>query len=272
MMHGTATSGLSSCMLPLVTSGAASACSENVEGVGDVASWRWDGSVPLARVLAHVRPAYGGDTWAEALEYLRGAPAENAVIEDLCARGAEGFDEPVRVRLFVPDDEDADDTDTSEGAEWLIGNGMHRVAAAVRLGHETITCTTSGPSEQDSAEQEYVDMTFTLPDMSYSADLDPADGLDALDWVCGWFRSFPLRDGTWVECDSFAGHGKEMTGLWTCPTSHAEALVQELHARWAQYAPPGVDGPLVITSQRTLTGAQWDAEFEAEFGDKYPDL
>lgn len=259
-----------------------------------MAGWRWEGLFPLSLVLDHVRPAYGGQTWDEALAYLASAPAEDAVIADLCASGPDGFEEPIRIYWTEPDDDDAaddgnesdadrgsetgvapavsDETDGSEEPGWVIGNGMHRVAAAVRLGLEFIACTPSGASEQESAEQEYVDMVFTLPPMTYSSELEPADQLDDLDWVCGWFRSFPLRDGTWVECDSFAGHGSELTGMWSCPASHAEALVEELHARWTRFAPSGCKGEFVVKSMRTITGAEWDAEFEAEFGDKYPSV
>lgn len=239
----------------------------------DIAEWHWGGPVPLARVLAHVRPAYGGPTWDEALTYLSGAPAESAVIDDLCARGAGGFDEPIRVLWSEPDEPEGDDVvPADEHTGWVIGNGMHRVAAAVHLGHDTILCTTSDASAEENAAQEYVDLVFTLPEMSYSADLDPGDDLDALDWACGWFRSFPLPDGTWVECDSFGWHGAEMTGMWTCPASHAAALVDTLHARFAEHAPTGCEGAFVVTSMRTITGAQWDAEWDAEFGDRYPDF
>jgi hypothetical protein len=259
-------------MLSLVTTPLPPAtCAESLPA--DMAEWRWDGPVPLTRVLEHVRPAYGGGTWDEALTYLYAAPAEAAVIDDLCARGANGFDEPIRVLWSEPDESEDDDDDVVPADEytgWVIGNGMHRVAAAARLGHDTILCTTSAASDEESAAQEYVDLVFTLPEMSYSADLDPDDDLDALDWVCGWFRSFPLHDGTWVECDSFGWHGAEMTGMWTCPTSHADTLVEALRARFVEHAPPGCEGEFVVKSMRALTGAQWDAEWEAEFGDRYP--
>lgn len=229
----------------------------------------WDGDVPLTRLLDRVRPAYGGETWDEALAYLREAPAENAVIEALCSSGVDGFDEPIRV--IARDDEpdscpDAPALDPHSPQSWVIGNGMHRVAASVRLGHQTIACTTSSASASEAAAQEYVDLTFTLPAMAYCADFDPDDGTDELDWASGWLRSFALPDGTWVECDSFASHGKRMTGMWICPATHADVLVEQLHARFGRFAPAGCDGSLVILSMRTLTGAEWDAEFEAEFG------
>ena len=225
----------------------------------------WEGLIPLLHVLGQVRPAYGGATWGEALAYLYDTPAEAEVISALCATGVSVFDESIRVFRAEPDDRRDDDvadfTPSMEGSAWVIGNGMHRVAAAVRMGWETIRCTSVESTIEDGKVDEYVDLVFTLPDMTFGRDVD----MDALDWVCGWLRSFPLPDGTWVECDSFSSRGGQMTGMWSCPATHADVLVSELHARFAEFAPTGCEGTLEIVSSRTVTGAEWDAEYEAEF-------
>lgn len=232
----------------------------------------WEGVVSLASVLTQVRPAYGGTSWDEALAYLDSEPAESAVVAALCASllesGAELFESPIRVFRADPDDrpEDgvADFTPNSDGGVWALGNGMHRVAAAVRMGLTTIRCTTVEPGTADTADEEYADVVFRVPEFAHGPDAS----LDALDWVCGWLRSFPLSDGTWVECDSFGWHGEAMTGLWSCPSSLVDVLVDALRSRFVEHAPADmveVGGELVVVSVRTVTGAELDAEFEAEF-------
>lgn len=229
----------------------------------------WEGPVPLGQVLTHVRPAYGGDTWAEALAYLHATPSEADVIAELAASGSTGFDSPIRVEADVPDFEDPEDVAEFEpdalGRGWVLGNGMHRVACAVMLGHETILCATGGHSKGDDAETEYVEVEFLLPGEWPVDDGTAEEGVaDALNWVCGWLRSFPLPDGTWVESDGLGSYGLVMSGSWTCPADHADMLVAEMGRRYGVYAPDRT-GDLEVVKVRTLTGAQWDAEFEAEF-------
>lgn len=230
----------------------------------------WDGPIPLAQVLTQVRPAYGGDTWDEALAYLHATPSEANVIAELAASGPTGFVSPIRVHQDLPDFDDPEDVAEFVpdllGREWVLGNGMHRVACAVMLGHETIICTTGGPSGGDDADTEYVEVEFLLPGV-WAQDHGTDEGVeDELDWVCGWLRSFPLPDGTWVESDGLGSHGGlVMSGSWTCPATHANALITEMVRRYRKHA-PNRTGDLEVVKMRTLTGAQWDAEFEAEFG------
>lgn len=221
-----------------------------------------NGVVPLSLILDHVRPAYGGATWSEALAYLHAAPAEAEVIEALVATGVTVFDDPIRVFRAEPDDrpddEVADAVPVEAGSQWVIGNGMHRVAAAVVMGSPVIRCTSAEPTSDDAAVETYVDAEFTFPPRPAWS----ADGFDALDFVSGWLRSFPLADGTWVEGDSFGAHGEVFTGLWSCPTEQADALLGELQARFARFA-PRPSGPLTFRKVRVCTGADLDAEFAA---------
>lgn len=233
------------------------------------ADLRWDGPVPLTQVLAHVFPAYGGDTWEKALAYLHDTASEANVIAALTASGTSGFDSPISVYRHQPDPDDPEDVADFEpdplGRQWGLGNGMHRIAAAVALGHETINCTSAYTSAGDDKQTEYVEVEFLLPGV-WPEDHGTAEHVaDALDWVCGWARSFPLPDGTWVESDGLGSHGLVMSGSWTCPASHADMLVTEMSRRYREHA-PNRTGDLEVVKMRTLTGAQWDAEFEAEFG------
>lgn len=222
--------------------------------------------VPLSLVLAHVRPAYGGATWAEALAYLHGDPAEAEVIAALTialeASGGTVFDSPIRVFVAEPDDrpEDrvCDAVPDPAGSEWVIGNGMHRVAAAVAMGSPAIRVTTATQSGNDPLAEEYVEVEFTF---TGGFGWETAD-YDALDFVCGWLRSFPLPDGTWVEGDSFGSRGLVFSGLWSCPTRHADVLLAELQARFSRHAPPAA-GDMRFVSWRTCTGADLDAEYAA---------
>lgn len=231
----------------------------------------WDGPVPLAQVLTHVRPAYGGETWDEALAYLQATPSEANVIAELAASGPTGFDSPIRVGQDLPDFEDPEDVAEFEpdplGREWILGNGMHRIACAVLLGHMTILSSTGSGSPEDDAETEYVEVDFLLPGV-WPVDRGTDEWVeDQLDWVCGWLRSFPLSDGTWVESDGLGSHGGlVVSGSWTCPATHADALIAEMAHRYREHAPSHRTGDLEVVKMRTVTGAQWDAEHEAEFG------
>lgn len=217
-----------------------------------------DGLVPVSLVLDHVRPAYGGASWPEALAYLHGEPAEADVIAALVATGAAVFDSPIRVFRADPDDRPEDDTHdfapNAEGSVWAIGNGMHRVAAAVAMGHPSIRCTAADAPDEEQAVETYVDAEFKFPHVTGwgPGEFEAVDC--ALDFVCGWLRSFPLPDGTWVEGEAFASRGRVFSGLWSCPPTHSETLVRELQSRFARFA-PRPDGALEFTSVRVCTGA-----------------
>lgn len=250
--------------LPPPTASPHASPEESAERVDAVTTTLRDrnGVVPVSLVLEHVRPAYGGATWSEALAYLHANPAEAEVIEALVATGAPVFDAPIRVFRAEPDDrpddEVADAVPDEAGTRWVIGNGMHRVAAAVAMGSPVIRCTTAEPSLEETADETYVEAEFTFPAVPAWS----ADGFDALDFLCGWLRSFPLPDGTWVEGDSFGARGEVFCGLWSCPPEHADALLAELQARFARFAPTTGD-LLTFRNVRVCTGADLDAEFVA---------
>lgn len=212
----------------------------------------WDGPVPLAQVLDHVVPAYGGLTWADALSHLHGSASDAETIAHLVRLGVHGFDRPIRISRLDPDN-DLDDVD-SLGRHWVLGNGMHRVAAAVSLGHPTIRCATDATSA-DGTEDTYIEVTYQLPGYWDRKDADADEA--RMDFAADWLHSFPLPDGTWVESDLTIGHGDTLEGLWHCPHTHEDAFYTALRAR-----APG----LMIVASRCVTGAELDAEHDAEFG------
>lgn len=214
----------------------------------------WDGRIPLAQVLEHVIPAYGGDTWSEVFAYLYGTPSEAQVIADLSASlartGAGEFTEPVCIFPLDTDTDDEPDDVDPLGRTWRVGNGMHRIATAALLGHDHITTSTAYPAED--SETHYVEVVYELaPDW---ANHTPDGDTDDLDYSCGWLRSFPLPDGVWVESDFFSGSGAHLEGLWRCPPTHVEAFLTELHTR-----APG----MTVHRVTTKTAAELDAEYEA---------
>lgn len=218
----------------------------------------WDGNIPLAQVLTHAIPAYAGPHWGDVFEYLHSTPSEAKVIAELAASltqsGARTFTHPVRLHIVDTDPDDPDDDDPDDvdplGRHWRVGNGMHRIATAVMLGHDYLPCTTTYP--EDDPDTFYVEVTYELPDRPGEIDsLYPS--LDGIDYSCGWLRSFPLPDRTWVECDSFSGSGTHLSGLWYCPRSHMDAFLAELQVR-----APGI----VIHSAVGKTAAELDAEYD----------
>lgn len=205
---------------------------------GVVETLTWDGLVPVAQVLAHAEPAYGGDTWEEAFAVLHGDPAEDHVISELVASldGARSFREPIVISF---DDEDG---------VYRLSNGMHRMATAVAQGWDQVLVTSGYP---DHGEVEYVEVYYRLPGDWPADDVDN----DEIAFACGWLRSFPLPDGTWVETDLIAQNSGVMHGMWLCPPRLADALVAELVARSPAFE---------LVAMRCVTGAELDAEYAAE--------
>jgi hypothetical protein len=222
----------------------------------------WNGLVPLEQVLAQVRPAYGGDTWEEALASLYGSPGDAATIAELVAAAPNGFSYPIRIGSDAydsqhnsdPDDSDPDDPDNEPddepdplGRVWYIANGMHRIAAATSMGHTHILSRLAdAASVLPDGTNEYIEVVYR-----FLGDL-PEDDADEFTYAVEWLRSFPLPDGTWVESDIFSSSGGEQQeGMWRCPHHLVEELLLELTRR----APL-----LTVESVRCVTGAQLDAE------------
>lgn len=181
----------------------------------------WDRVVDLEHLKAVFLPAYGGDTWEEAVGYLMTRPAEREVVDALVEELATTthFREPVRVGW------DAEDA--------RLGNGMHRIAAATIASRPTIRVTTKDDATYDD-EAQTVEVTFTL-DLANATIPGAQDDEDDLDYAATWLRSFQLTDGLWVETLACAGHGRLLECEWYCPHDLADDLISALRERCARH-------------------------------------
>lgn len=167
---------------------------------GSSPSWR--GPVPLSAVLTHMSPAYG-DSWEKVLPELWSSDPDAAVVEELARELlADGrFRFPIHV-------------DVEDGR---VANGMHRVAATVLAGHDTIEVT----DVPAASHEECVHLVMQIAAVP--------DDLDALTDALDRLRSFPLAD-TWVESDVYGLFGDVLDTEYYCPHRLAGALVDHLTA------------------------------------------
>lgn len=227
----------------------------------------WEGHVSLQQVLTYARPAYGGDTWAEALPALLAYPSDARVVEHLLDElrtGAGHFLEPVSVGFTDPGDWDEDTVPCPTGPH--VANGMHRITAATLAGLDTITLT---QQRTPRPEEEYVEVVFTLTgtDDLTDDDLvrlgmevdDDARPYRDLEFIATWMRSFRLTEHVWVENVASSCSNGTLEGVWSCPRDLAEALLAQLVAR--SDAAGLVFTP---TGHRTYTDAELAAELAAE--------
>lgn len=173
-------------------------------------------------------PAYGGDTWAEAIAFLLADPGEAELVGTLRAEleaGSGLFAEPIVVN--------ADEADLD--GRVTLANGMHRVTAAWLAGRDRVRCCTSHPDSRP--EDEFVEVKFSL-DLP-SATVEPGDDsvlVDGADYAQTWLRSFRLTDELWVEHSGcLYVVGGVIEAQWYCPHAHAETLVRALARRCARH-------------------------------------
>lgn len=189
----------------------------------------------LEEFMEAVRPAYGGETWAEAVKYLQGEPYESKIVEALRSELKEGaFRNPVRIEV---DDEDG---------TLRVGNGMHRTAALILEGEEHVVVDTEAP---EGTYDHGVDVTYTTSHPGL-------DWEDEWDLIMGTLRSFREGD-TWFECETFASHDKQMSGLWYCTPDQVPTLLRALKERYE-----AVGGTLEVLTYEEWHG--WDEDVPEE--------
>lgn len=221
--------------------------------------------VNLSEFLETVRPAWGGDTWDDAISVALNCPAEREVIDaliDQLARDGD-FREPVRIR--VPDADCVNDPDFEKGIDDVasVGNGMHRVIASILTGRDTVRVFNVGV---DNPDELLTEIDFTL---------SPVDGMEPKYLCCGlgdgswemtgadyafsFLRSIHLPGNRWATSDFFTSESLLLTGMWWVEDRDADALVDVLADRARR------DGWMMnVASVRTLTVGEWEAEVDAE--------
>ncbi len=220
----------------------------------------WEGVVPLEQVLRYALPPYGGDTLPEAIAALRQNPAEVEIVGVLAAELSASadmlFEEPVRVYFIEPADWDAVDQ-AEYGARPIqpkVGNGMHRLAAAVVAGAERIRVTMQDwDSINPPFDDELIELSYLLhgaPAPSYMP-----HGGDAVEFGFAWLRSFRLTPDAWVEAAVSGSCNGVVTSIYYCPHRLRQELVQTVTDR------AGLRGMrLEVVRARGVTWDQLDEE------------
>lgn len=164
--------------------------------------------VQVAALCAAVAPAFGEHDWPAVVRSLLDDPDDAEVIGVLVPAAAGGFDEPV-----VLDAEEA-----------RVGNGMHRIAAALIAGVPALRVT----DRFVRLPLDCVDVEFVLRPLTgvAQAPVDEERGPAAMTWL----RSFPLA-GLWAQTDIGYGSGDRCGGYWYWPADRVDELVEGLRVR-----------------------------------------
>lgn len=218
----------------------------------------WKGVVALDQVLRHSLPAYGGDTWSQALSELCLSPGELELVERLAAElavrlaadPAATFDFPVVLQFTDPSDWDAQDEATYGPRPTLptVRNGMHRLAAYVLAGaSHVLVALRPSPEVPDWGDPS------DPPLVLVRARLHVVDS-DVLEFSTEWLRSFRLADDVWVETDGTNVDGDVCEWLFHCPHDQKDALAGALVRRAAEH------GAMLDVVEATAT--TWDQVLE----------
>lgn len=192
----------------------------------------WEGVIPLAQVLQHALPAYGGDGWNETAKTMLAEPSEAAIVADLAAELRADpdmlFAEPIRLAFTEP--EDWDEEDQAEYGDRPIrprvGNGMHRIVAAMQAGAARIRVILQDLKEAEGPfAGELVQVDYLLAGGTGEDSMDDA-------W---WLRSFRLTPQVWVEAASTGGRGNVVSSIYYCPHRLRDQLVRALAERSSRY-------------------------------------
>jgi hypothetical protein len=218
----------------------------------------WEGVVDLDQVLRYALPAYGGDTLGQAIATLRAEPSEEEIVTQLAAelRSAPQmlFDEPLRAYFINP--EDWDDEDQAEHGDRpiqpRIGNGMHRVAAAVAAGAGQVRVTTRDWKSIDSPfGGELIEVQYRVR----GAGSPVVD--DAVELAYDWLRSFRLTDDAWVEAATMGSCNAVVDSIYHCPHRLLTRLLEQLELRTVRH---GLT--LEVVQARATTWDQLEREDE----------
>lgn len=179
--------------------------------------------IKIVDILARYSPAFA-DTWADAFATLNDSPSDREVIDALlkALKSHGGFREPIVL----------------DNDEMSICNGMHRIAASVEAGMETIATVDEYPPPVYDGQ--VLDLTFKIthgnatdPQRS-TTDRQAAD--EAADWAHAWLSSMRLDENTWANCDGLGGTtspgpGATVSGTWYVEHARANDLVAMVRAR-----------------------------------------
>ena len=174
--------------------------------------------LPLQEFLDTYLPAYYADSeWEEIPALLSALHSEKTTIDTLRAvlQAGNDYEEPIYV-----------DEETKR-----VGNGMHRICAAILEQKETLTFTyipSSVPTPIYEIDFRLISQRTSQPLPRTFEDDDEHD--DAINWI----RSFPLGS-TWVTSDTFAGSSGIWTGYWYCPPELVGELQVEIQNRVRQH-------------------------------------
>lgn len=184
---------------------------------------------PLSEVL-NLEPAWGGDTWAEVLDFALSEPLDVAVIEALCTDLIRDgrFREPVRIE------------DYSDDGHLSLGNGMHRIIAHILCGVEPVLV-----SDREQEAPFCWRARFGVPDETAEQVFD-----------LSWGLSFPVLDG-WLErmsCARIDGFVEvDLCSATDLPTPEVERLVLGYF---------GALGVAVEVDQLEVLTLLWDGDSE----------
>lgn len=175
-------------------------------------------TVPLKDFLALHTPAYYEDEeWARIPNLLSSIASEKATIDILreVIRSGQEYVEPISV-----------DYDTKR-----VGNGMHRLCAAILENKSTITFS----YEPSSVDAPMYEVEFLLTPVDKGEGNRRKVTEEEYDNAFDWLRSFPLGE-VWVTSDSFSLSDQVCSGYWYCPSSLIGELQREIQRRARQYA------------------------------------
>lgn len=200
-------------------------------------------NIPLNDFLSQYAPVDPYSTWDDWFKAVSDDPVENYRVEELMNLIREhGFNVPVLVS-------EAEEEDW-EYYRASVDNGMHRVAAAHRLGLESIATT----YRDDYDPQIRNEQAFVLSIATNGGTED--DFVHAMSLI-----SFKFGD-IWVSCDFAVGNSKDGTNEFYVDNvlrSEEEAVIQQVLARWAQF-----NIPYTITATYWIDedgGGEYDLHF-----------
>lgn len=206
----------------------------------------WEGEIPLEQVLEHCQPAHAEAwpdetrTWQHVADALQSNVIENAIIDTLINESMETglFEEPVVIDVYepCPGGEECDDLEgheeycvkVGEPTRYSLGNGTHRVVAAMTAGYKTIRAATSYDYKQFDGK--YLIAAFKASTGPKAKSCDPHFE-DAPDECFGFcvLRSFRLTPDVWVDTALASRiHGGIYRVYYEIPHDLAETLEREI--------------------------------------------
>lgn len=179
-------------------------------------------TIPLQDFLSQYSPVYFYPTWEDWFNAVGDDPVETHRVEELMDLIREhGFTVPVLIS----------EAETEDGEHYRasVDNGMHRVAAAQRIGLDSIL--TMYRDEYDHQMRNEHALVLSISTNGGTED----DFNHAMSLI-----SFKFDD-IWVSCDFAIGNTKDGTNEFYVDNvlrSEEEAVIQQVLARWAKFDIP----------------------------------